>query len=89
MAKSKLKPLAIDTLLAIANDRCFKYVNRGTLWYNKLTEEQKEKLAENYDGWCNLIKEARQHKPFYMVDLPDKLDFLIEPEDKIFIDEGK
>lgn len=30
---------------------CFSYVNRGTLWYNKLTPEQDIELQNWYDAW--------------------------------------
>lgn len=30
---------------------CFKVVNRGTVWYNRLTSEQKAELDVWYDAW--------------------------------------
>lgn len=30
---------------------CFKVVNRGTVWYNRLTGEQKAELDVWYDAW--------------------------------------
>ena len=30
---------------------CFSYVNRGTLWYNKLTPEQDIEFQNWYDAW--------------------------------------
>lgn len=30
---------------------CFSYVNRGTLWYNKLTTEQDIEFQNWYDAW--------------------------------------
>ena len=33
--------------------RCFCLVNRGQVWYNTLTEEQKEELQVWYQGWLD------------------------------------
>lgn len=33
---------------------CFPYVNRGSLWYNKLTDEQKEELDIWYQEWLDV-----------------------------------
>lgn len=33
---------------------CFPYINRGYLWYSKLTEEQKEELDVWYQAWLNV-----------------------------------
>ena len=30
---------------------CFSYVNRGTLWYNKLTPERDIEFQNWYDAW--------------------------------------
>lgn len=32
---------------------CFPIVNRGALWYDKLTEEQKEELSSWYEAWLD------------------------------------
>ena len=32
---------------------CFPYINRGELWYNKLTAEQKEEYDEWYQAWLD------------------------------------
>ena len=34
-------------------EECFPIINRGTLWYNKLTDEQKIELSNWYDAWLN------------------------------------
>lgn len=36
---------------------CFSVVNRGELWYNKLTEEQKSQLSAWYDAWLDVTEE--------------------------------
>lgn len=33
---------------------CFPYINRGYLWYSKLTEEQKTELAVWYQAWLDV-----------------------------------
>lgn len=32
---------------------CFPIINRGGLWYDKLTEEQKAELSEWYEAWLD------------------------------------
>ena len=33
---------------------CFPYINRGVLWYNKLTTEQKVELDAWYQAWLDV-----------------------------------
>ena len=33
---------------------CFKVINRGELWYSKLTAKQKKELCAWYDAWLNV-----------------------------------
>lgn len=35
------------------SEECFPIVNRGALWYDKLTDEQKEELSSWYEEWLN------------------------------------
>lgn len=35
---------------------CFPYVNRGSLWYNKLTDTQKEELEAWYQAWLDVTE---------------------------------
>ena len=35
---------------------CFPYVNRGYLWYSKLTDDQKEQLNEWYQAWLDVTE---------------------------------
>ena len=32
---------------------CFPIINRGALWYNKLSEEQKQELSQWYEAWLD------------------------------------
>ena len=40
----------------IRNQVCFPIINRGQLWYNNLTNEQKEELAKWYNDWLNVTE---------------------------------
>ena len=35
---------------------CFTYINRGYLWYSKMTEEQKEELDAWYQAWRDVTE---------------------------------
>ena len=35
---------------------CFPYVNRGSLWYNKLTDVQREELDAWYQAWLDVTE---------------------------------
>ena len=41
-------------------EECFVYINRGELWYNKLTEEQKQELESWYQAWLDVTKETNK-----------------------------
>lgn len=47
---------------------CFPYINRGYLWYNKLTDEQKVELDTWYQAWLD-VTETRV--------VPEKPEWLI------------
>ena len=36
--------------------QCFPYINRGQLWYSKLTDEQKDELDAWYQAWLNVTE---------------------------------
>lgn len=38
----------------IREKECFPYINRGKLWYDTLTNKQKEQLEQWYDAWLNV-----------------------------------
>lgn len=35
---------------------CFSYINRGYLWYSKLTDEQKNELSTWYQAWLDVTE---------------------------------
>ncbi len=54
----KLPEATLDQILNQLRKRreyeCFSIINRGFLWYNKLTEEQKNELAIWYQEWLDI-----------------------------------
>lgn len=43
-------------LIELRNQReeeCFSVINRGALWYERLTEEQKQELSTWYQAWLD------------------------------------
>lgn len=46
---------------------CFPVVNRGELWYNKLTAEQKEELNIWYQSWLDVtITKVKPITPYWL-----------------------
>ena len=43
-----------DTLRLQREIKCFPVINRGQLWYNTLTEQQKAELKEWYIAWLDV-----------------------------------
>ena len=43
-----------NKLRAMREKVCFTVINRGRLWYNKLTTEQFAELARWYDAWLEV-----------------------------------
>lgn len=43
-------------------NKCFSVVNRGTLWYNKLTKEQLKELEEWYQKWLDVTVTMQEPK---------------------------
>lgn len=37
-------------------NQCFPYINRGQLWYNHLTDEQKQELEVWYTAWLDVTE---------------------------------
>lgn len=58
-------PTVEEILEDIRNRRdseCFSYINRGELWYNRLTEEQKQELQTWYQAWLDVTKETNKNE---------------------------
>ena len=46
---------------------CFSVINRGQLWYERLTEEQKTELNAWYQAWLNATEAgAMPEKPGWL-----------------------
>lgn len=46
---------------------CFPYINRGQLWYNHLTEEQKQELDIWYTAWLDVTEtKVIPNKPLWL-----------------------
>ena len=62
LIKSADKQLEINNareLTALRNKRekqCFTYINRGQLWYGKLTDAQKNELDAWYQAWLDVTE---------------------------------
>ena len=53
------KGTALDILRRQREIECFDIVNRGMVWYDTLTAEQKQELSEWYRAWLD-VTETRQ-----------------------------
>ena len=51
--QSELESRRADALRARRAAECFSVVDRGTLWYDKLTAEQRAELSAWYEAWLN------------------------------------
>jgi len=58
----------LGTLRSQREKDCFPYVNRGYLWYSKLTDEQKEELGVWYQTWLDVTEtKVVPEKPEWLV----------------------
>lgn len=62
-AQDELLNLKADELRTRRANECFLIVNRGEVWYNKLTEEQKTELSAWYEAWLNVPQVYQETKP--------------------------
>lgn len=51
--ETELAQITANNLRARRLSECFPIVNRGALWYDKLTEEQRSELSAWYEAWLN------------------------------------
>ena len=74
LIKSEDKQKEIDnnrelTSLRSQRDKvCFPYINRGYMWYSRLTDEQKEELGTWYQAWLDVTEtKIVPNKPEWLV----------------------
>ncbi len=46
----------INGLRRRRQEECFDIINRGELWYSRLTAEQKQELEQWYTAWLNVTE---------------------------------
>jgi len=57
----------LEDLRAKREIECFSVVNRGALWYNRLTEEQITELQEWYQEWLDVTEtKIIPEKPYWL-----------------------
>ena len=55
--KTELERKALcDALRRQREAECFSYINRGRLWYDRLTETQQSELAVWYEAWLHITE---------------------------------
>ena len=54
--EEELKSKILADLRGKRRAECFSIINRGVLWYEKLTTAQKEELSEWYNSWLNVTE---------------------------------
>ena len=50
------KMLLIESLQKKREEICFPVINRGKLWYERLTNEQQGELRQWYQAWLDVTK---------------------------------
>lgn len=45
-----------ENLRELRETKCFAVINRGQIWYDRLTESQKEELSAWYDAWLKVTE---------------------------------
>lgn len=46
----------VETYRQLREKECFPIINRGTLWYDQLTEDQKIELKNWYNQWLDVTE---------------------------------
>lgn len=74
LVKNEDKQKEIEELKELNNLRfqrelvCFPYINRGYLWYNKLTDAQKNELDTWYQAWLDVTEtKVIPEKPEWLI----------------------
>lgn len=63
----ELHDIKLENLRYQRNLECFSIINRGQLWYETLTDEQKIELKKWYKDWLDVTKtEKIPNKPIWL-----------------------
>lgn len=65
--------LKLHELRETRSQKCFNIINRGQLWYNRLTESQKQELQEWYQAWLDVT---------YTFVEPETPEWLLSPKEQ-------
>lgn len=65
----------IDNIRKRRREECFPYINRGRLWYNKLSDYQLLELSRWYQAWLDATKTKK------IPSKPEWLDSKLNEED--------
>lgn len=73
MAEEKLR----NIIRKRREEECFPYINRGRLWYNRLSDAQLSELARWYEDWLNATETKITPKaPIWLNSKMNEEDFL-------------
>ena len=73
----ELQNIKLSNIRRKREEECFAYINRGMLWYNKLTEEQKQELESWYQAWLDVPQTYQKVHPVKLSDIiPSKPKWL-------------
>lgn len=65
--EEEILEIKIKRLRRIREVECFPIVNRGTVWYDTLTEEQKLELTQWYNAWLQVTETLEEPtKPMWL-----------------------
>lgn len=64
----------LNEIRGLREIECFSVINRGKLWYDRLTDEQYKELSSWYDAWLNVTERKRGAKSFSIPQRPKWLD---------------
>lgn len=57
-----------DDLRLLRESQCFIYINRGQLWYERLTTDQRYELAGWYEAWLDVTEtKCIPEKPEWLI----------------------
>ena len=66
--EEEIAQIKAETLRTQRAAQCFPIVNRGALWYEKLTEEQKSELSAWYEAWLDAPETGSEpEKPSWLI----------------------